>query len=80
MTYGLSSCHSYVSPELLEALVTTCQGLVVAVPLMFVNNYLRDRVTQIGQQASGQCDLLLRTMTAVRAARAAGAAAGANRP
>ncbi|HUU21713.1 MAG TPA: MotA/TolQ/ExbB proton channel family protein [Phycisphaerae bacterium] len=57
-----------------EALVTTCMGLVVAVPLMFFYNFLRDRVTRIGQEASGHCDLLLRFMTAAIAAR------GASRP
>ena len=46
-----------------EALVTTCMGLVVAVPLMFFHNYFRDRVTRIGQEASGQCERLLRVMT-----------------
>lgn len=51
-----------------EALVTTCMGLMVAVPLMFFHNYFRDRVTRIGQAASGQCERLLRVMTAAIAA------------
>jgi biopolymer transport protein ExbB len=54
-----------------EALVTTCMGLVVAVPLMFFHNYFRDRVTRIGQAASGQCERLLRVMTAVVGVRTA---------
>ena len=45
-----------------EALVTTCMGLVVAVPMMLFYSILRDRITRIGQQASGQCDRLLRCM------------------
>ena len=53
-----------------EALVTTCMGLVVAVPLMFFHNFFRDRVTRIGQEASGRCERLLRVMTAVMGARA----------
>ncbi|NLF32645.1 MAG: MotA/TolQ/ExbB proton channel family protein [Planctomycetes bacterium] len=47
-----------------EALVTTCLGLVVAVPLMFFHSYLLDRVTRISQQTAGRCDRLLRIMTA----------------
>ena len=46
-----------------EALVTTCLGLVVAVPLMFFHSYLHDRVTRISQQTSGHCERLLRIMT-----------------
>ena len=46
-----------------EALVTTCMGLVVAIPLMFFHNYFRDRVTRIGQDAAGACDRLMRHMT-----------------
>ena len=52
-----------------EALVTTCMGLVVAVPLMFFYSILRDRITRIGQQASGQCDRLLRCMSVAIVAR-----------
>ena len=53
-----------------EALVTTCMGLTVAIPLMFCHNILRDRVTRIGQAASAQCERLLRVMTVVVGARA----------
>ena len=52
-----------------EALITTCMGLVVAVPLMFFYSILRDRITRIGQQASGQCDRLLRCMSVAIVAR-----------
>ncbi|HUU08999.1 MAG TPA: MotA/TolQ/ExbB proton channel family protein [Phycisphaerae bacterium] len=52
-----------------EALVTTCMGLVVAIPLMFFHNYFRDRVTRIGQDAAGVCDRLMRTMAEGQVAR-----------
>jgi biopolymer transport protein ExbB len=52
-----------------EAMVTTCLGLIVAVPLMFFHNYFRDRVTRIGLEASGQCERLTRIMTATLQAR-----------
>lgn len=42
-----------------EALVTTCEGLVVAVPLMFFHNYFRNRLTRINQEVSGACERLL---------------------
>ena len=47
-----------------EAMVTTCMGLVVAVPLMFFHSFFRNRVTRIGQEASGQCERLILGMTA----------------
>jgi biopolymer transport protein ExbB len=53
------------------ALVTTCEGLIVAIPMLFFHNLFRDRVTRIGQEASGLCERLLRVMTTVIAARAA---------
>jgi len=62
-----------------EALVTTCMGLVVAVPLMFFHNYFRDRMTRISQAASGQCERLLRVMTAVVDSRGAGQGGAAPR-
>lgn len=55
-----------------KALVTTCLGLIVAVPLMFFHNYFRDRVTRISQELSGLCERLLRIMTTVIEARAGG--------
>ncbi|MCK4625540.1 MAG: MotA/TolQ/ExbB proton channel family protein [Phycisphaerae bacterium] len=51
-----------------EAMVTTCMGLVVAVPLMFFHNYFRDRVTRISQEASGQCERLVRIITVTKQA------------
>jgi len=47
-----------------EALVTTCMGLIVAVPLMFFHNYLRDRITRIGQESGAVCQRLMRQMAA----------------
>jgi biopolymer transport protein ExbB len=64
-----------------EALITTCMGLILALPLLFCHNYLRNRVTGIGQRASGFCEQLLRIMTvaleAKQAARSHGAAPSA---
>ena len=48
-----------------EALMTTCMGLIVAVPLMFCHTILRDRVTRIGQNAAATCEKLLRIMAVV---------------
>ena len=41
------------------ALITTCQGLVLAVPLIFVHMWLRDRVTQVSQEAAHVSEKLL---------------------
>lgn len=53
------------------ALVTTCMGLIVAVPLMFFYAYLRDRITRIGQDAAAAGEKLLRIMSVVIDARLA---------
>lgn len=45
-----------------EALVTTCMGLILAVPLMFFHTYFRDRLTRVGQEAGTVCDRILRLM------------------
>lgn len=58
-----------------EALVTTCMGLVVALPLMFLHNHLRDRVTRIGQETAGLCERLLRNMAVALETRMAARAA-----
>ena len=57
-----------------EALVTTCMGLIVAVPLMFFHTFLRDRVTRIGQSAGATCEKLLRIMAVVVDGRVKGPA------
>ena len=41
------------------ALITTCQGLIVAIPLIFVHMYLRDRVTAVSQEAGHMAEKLL---------------------
>jgi len=41
------------------ALITTCQGLILAVPLIFVHMWLRDRVTQTSQEAAHVSEKLL---------------------
>ena len=46
-----------------EALVTTCMGLVVAIPLMFFHGVLRDRVSRVSEDLAGVCDRLLRSMS-----------------
>ena len=57
-----------------EALVATCEGLVVAIPLMFFHLHFRVRVTQIGQDAAGVCDSVMRGLAAVMEARTTGRA------
>lgn len=57
------------------ALITTCEGLVVAIPMMFFHNFFRDRVTRLGQESSAVCERLLRQMTIVMEARVMAAAA-----
>jgi biopolymer transport protein ExbB len=51
------------------ALVTTCEGLVLAIPMMFFHNFFRDRVSRLGQDCSTLCERLLRLMGAVVEAR-----------
>ncbi len=41
------------------ALITTCQGLILAVPLIFVHMWLRDRVTQTSQEAAHVAEKLM---------------------
>ncbi len=48
-----------------EALVTTTMGLIVAVPMMFLFSFLRDRVTRVGQDAGGVCERIVRVMGVV---------------
>ena len=60
------------------ALVTTCMGLVLAIPLMFFHNYFRDRVTRLGQESSGVCERILQIMTTVIDTRNAAKAAPAS--
>jgi biopolymer transport protein ExbB len=55
-----------------EALVATCEGLIVAIPLMFFHLHFRVRVTQIGQEAAGVCDSVMRGLAAVIEARTTG--------
>lgn len=43
-----------------QALVTTCMGLIVAVPMMFFHAMLRDRITRIGQDVAAVGDRMLR--------------------
>lgn len=63
-----------------EALVTTCLGLILAVPMMGVHLYLRNRVTRVGQDLSAACDRLLRLTTASVEARTRTAAQAAPAP
>jgi biopolymer transport protein ExbB len=51
------------------ALVTTCEGLVVAIPMMFFHNFFRDRVTKVSNECSGDCERFLRIANAVVEAR-----------
>jgi biopolymer transport protein ExbB len=53
------------------ALVTTCEGLVLAIPMMFFHNYFRDRVARLSQECSSVCERMLRMMGAALEARVA---------
>jgi len=53
------------------ALVTTCEGLIVAIPMMFFHNFFRDRVAGIGQESSGVCERLVRLMAQAIESRSA---------
>jgi biopolymer transport protein ExbB len=55
-----------------EALVATCEGLIVAIPMMFFHLYFRTRVTRIGQEAAAICDSVMRGLAAVVEARTTG--------
>lgn len=46
-----------------QALVTTCMGLILAVPLTFLHVHFRDRITRIGQDAGETGSKVLRIMT-----------------
>ncbi len=48
-----------------QALVTTCMGLIVAVPLMFFHAYFRNRITRIGNEAAAVGEKMLRIMQVV---------------
>lgn len=54
------------------ALVTTCQGLILAVPLIFVHAYFRDKVSAISQEAAHIGERLLSLLAVSSAARPAG--------
>ncbi len=48
-----------------QALVTTCMGLVVAVPLMFFYAFFRNRITRLGNEAAAAGEKMLRLMSVV---------------
>lgn len=48
-----------------QALVTTCMGLIVAVPLMFFYALFRNRITRIGNEAAAVGEKMLRLMSVV---------------
>ena len=48
-----------------QALVTTCMGLVIAVPLMFFFAFFRNRITRIGHETASVGDKMLRLMAVV---------------
>jgi biopolymer transport protein ExbB len=73
----LGTSQEYPKPDQLaigvaEALVTTCEGLIVAIPLMFFHLHFRGRVTRIGQDAAEVCDSVMRGLAAVIEARTTG--------
>ncbi len=63
-----------------EALVTTCEGLIVALPLALLHSYLRDRVTRMGQELSAFCERLCRNFTVALETRTAHRTVAASTP
>lgn len=55
-----------------QALVTTCMGLIVAVPLMFFYAFFRNRITRIGNDAAAVGEKMLRIMSVVLETRRQG--------
>lgn len=56
-----------------QALVTTCMGLIIAVPLMFFYAYFRFRIIRVGQDAAAVGEKMLRIMSVVIEKRRQGA-------
>ncbi|MFK7961264.1 MAG: MotA/TolQ/ExbB proton channel family protein [Phycisphaerales bacterium] len=54
-----------------RALVTTCIGLVIAVPMTFFHVFFRDRVTRVGQDAAAYGEKFLRVMQVLASRRRA---------
>ena len=52
------------------ALVTTVEGLVVAIPALFFYSFFQNRVTNIGLEAGAVCDELIRRFKPVKVAGA----------
>jgi biopolymer transport protein ExbB len=48
-----------------QALVTTCMGLIVALPLMFFYDFFRNRITRIGHETAAVGEKMLRLMAVV---------------
>ena len=73
----LGSAGNAADPEELaggisEALITTCLGLILAIPALFAFVFLRDRVTRVGQELAAQCEKSVRLMSTVLDMRARG--------
>jgi biopolymer transport protein ExbB len=52
------------------ALVTTCEGLILAVPLIFAHAYIRDRVSIVAQESAHAAERILALLTATNDVRA----------
>lgn len=63
-----------------QALVTTCMGLIVAVPLMFFYAFFRNRITRIGQESAAVGEKMLRLMAVVLETRRQAAPAKGTQP
>ncbi len=49
-----------------QALVTTCEGLLVAIPALFFHSLFQDKVTNIGLEAGAVCEELIRKFKPVK--------------
>jgi hypothetical protein len=49
-----------------QALVTTVEGLVIGIPVLFMYSFFQDRVTNIGLEAGAVCEELIRRFKPVK--------------
>lgn len=49
-----------------QALVTTCMGLIVAIPCLFFHSMFQDKVTNIGLEAGAVCEELIRKFKPIK--------------
>ena len=63
-----------------QALVTTCMGLIVAIPCLFFHSFFQDKVTNIGLEAGAVCEELIRKFKPIKVQGVKVAAKTAQKP